>query len=279
MSRASVRAYYRGKTRALLAKYGPGPRVHFHVGFADASQADSDDPLELRRRMVASQEAVIEESGRAFAESGALSGGRLLDVGCGLGGGSLHWAERYGARVVALTHVADHARIVRCFARRVGLDDRVEPVVADAHALPADHAFDAAIAIESSCYLDRGAWFQALRGALRPGGYVFLVDGFLGDPSAKREFDAYWHTDLAPLDHYLAAASTAGFVLEKLDRLNSRAVGFWELSRAWTRVRMGEVREAGGERERLARSLVAHERFQSMYAEGQVEYLRLAFRL
>ena len=274
VSAPAVLDWYRAKTRSVLEKYGPGPRVHFHVGFAEADAAEADDLAVLRERLVAAQEAVLEESGRAFAALCPWPVARLLDVGCGLGGGSLYWAER-GARVVALTPVAEHARLVRGFACRQGLADRVTPCVADAHVLPARDAFDAAIAVESSCYLDRPAWFRALRDVLRPGGRVFVIDGFLGDPRVKRAFDAYWRTDLASSAHYLEAAAASGFVLEKQERLNARAAGFWALSQAWTRARL---RACPQDQARLLRSLEAHARFQEMYASGAVEYLRLAFR-
>lgn len=278
MSRASVRDYYRAKTGTLLEKYGPGPRVHFHVGFADAADATdaaSEDPARLRRRLVAAQEAVLEDSARVFAEIAGGLDRDVLDVGCGLGGGALYLASHFGARVTALTPVADHARRVRDFARAEGVADRVRALAADAHAVPARAAFDLAVAIESSCYLDRPAWFAELARVLRPGGHVFVIDGFLGDPGVKPAFDAYWHTDVAPLAHYADAAARSGFVLQKQERLNPRAIGFWELSRAWTRARL---RRPGADRARLERSLAAHARWQALYAEGGIEYLRLSFR-
>ena len=53
-----VGRYYREKTDALLEKYGPGPRVHFHLGFAEAGEADCEDPSVLRERLFRSQQAV-----------------------------------------------------------------------------------------------------------------------------------------------------------------------------------------------------------------------------
>ena len=31
-----VTAYFQGKTEAILKRYGPGPRVHYHTGVMDA---------------------------------------------------------------------------------------------------------------------------------------------------------------------------------------------------------------------------------------------------
>lgn len=274
--RVNARAYYAEKTPAILEKYGPGPRVHFHVGFADAPDADSPDVSELRRRLVRSQERALEEALRAWG--GAARLGRVLDVGCGLGGGAIACAEQGALQVVAVTDVPEHARRARAFAERAGVGDRVAVAVADAHALPVGRRFDAALSIESSCHLDTAAWFAALAGCLRPGGRVLIADTFAVDACAKREFDRYWSTDIAPAEHYVACALRHGFALERRERLNERAVGFWDVSLAWARSRLGEPGVAPAVRSRLRRSLVAHRRFRRMYETGEVEYLRLAFR-
>ncbi|WP_407288929.1 hypothetical protein [Streptomyces sp. BP-8] len=33
-----VHAYYTGKTADIVRKYGPGPRIHFHLGLFDLHQ-------------------------------------------------------------------------------------------------------------------------------------------------------------------------------------------------------------------------------------------------
>src|ERR1700736_1420195 len=48
-------AFYEQKTTAILQRYGPGPRVHFHTGFADEPQPDATAG-ELRLHLVESQE-------------------------------------------------------------------------------------------------------------------------------------------------------------------------------------------------------------------------------
>ncbi|NUQ70433.1 MAG: class I SAM-dependent methyltransferase [Chthonomonadales bacterium] len=62
----------------------------------------------------------------------------VLDLGCGMG----LWATEYaaaGARVVALDVSSASVATTRERARRLGLEDRLLPVVASAHALPFRH--------------------------------------------------------------------------------------------------------------------------------------------
>jgi cyclopropane fatty-acyl-phospholipid synthase-like methyltransferase len=275
--RLNARAYYAARTPAILEKYGPGPRVHFHSGFADPGEARCTDASELRRRLVRAQERALGEALHAWGGGAGL--GRVVEVGCGLGGGAIHWAEQGARHVVAITDVREHARRARAFAERAGVADRVAVLAADAHALPLARRFDTAISIESSCYLDTAAWFAALASCLRPGGRVLIADSFAVDAAAKREFDRYWSTDIAPVDHYVACARSHGFTLERRERLNERALGFWDVSLAWVRCRLREPGVAPEARSRLRRSLAAHRRFRQMYETGEVEYLRLAFRL
>ena len=50
--------------------------------------------------------------------------GEILDVGCGLGGGSIFWAAGFGAQVTAVTCVPSHADHVARFAAEAGLSGR-----------------------------------------------------------------------------------------------------------------------------------------------------------
>src|SRR5712671_5531420 len=55
-----VAVYYDSKTQAILERYGPGPRVHYHAGLVDdEGSADSLSAEELRRQLVAAQERML----------------------------------------------------------------------------------------------------------------------------------------------------------------------------------------------------------------------------
>jgi tocopherol O-methyltransferase len=278
--RERVRAYYVRKTDSILAKYGPGPRVHFHTGLLDpehlaATRADAGDADALRRHLVASQERLLDDCAKAWDAPRHLSG-RVLDVGCGLGGGAIYWAQEYGAPVAALTDVPAHVPWIRKLSLAAGASRRVRPVVADACAFAPSEPFDAAIAIESSCYFDRDAWFAALARQVRPGGRVFVVDSFRVDPNATDAFDAYWLCRLGTLDEYGVAAARHGFVLKGEAELTRRAAGFWEASVLYARARHRAERDARA-RTPLERSITAHERFRAAFATGAIRDRRLVF--
>jgi cyclopropane fatty-acyl-phospholipid synthase-like methyltransferase len=182
----------------------------------------------------------------------------------------------HGARVTALTNVAAHAPLVDHFAAQTGVADRVEVRVGDVEALAGPPRFDVAVAIESSCYFDRSAFFASLARTLRPRARVHLVDCFVVRPDSAARFDDYFLCRMGSLASYQAAAARAGFVLEKSEALNARAAGFWALSQRWSRAQLDTTADPG-ERDRLSRSIAEHEEFRRAYADGGVAFLRLTF--
>src|SRR4051812_25885295 len=92
----AVSLYYDRKTASVLSKYGPGPRVHFHIGHYPTAPELRLPIDELQAQMVAAQELMLSRAAQLWDATQVLSGS-VLDVGCGLGGGSLYWAEEHGA--------------------------------------------------------------------------------------------------------------------------------------------------------------------------------------
>jgi SAM-dependent methyltransferase len=223
-----IGAYYDEKTERILRRYGPGPRVHYHTGLLDETPPPGLTADALRVLIHEAQERLLREL--ALALGGWREGLELLDVGCGLGGGSLYWAMEYRARVTAVTIAPAHVPWVRRFAQRAGVADRVDTLLCDAVAVPGRESFDVAVAVESSCYLPRREWFRRLRTLLRPGGRVAIADCFLGRPELAGPFDAYWHTRIGTVQEYLRTAAEEGLRLQLHQDLSSRAVSFWALT-------------------------------------------------
>lgn len=270
--------YYTDRTDHILDKYGPGPIVHFHTGLvdpADRGLPPEDDPAALKAAMASAQCALVADSAQAWDGARWLSG-EVLDVGCGLGGTAIQWALEHGTRVHALTNVSAHADLVSRFAREAGVAQRVEASVGDAAAVPGRRRFDAAVAIESSCYLDRAAWFRCLSRILRPGAGVYVVDCFTDRTDVAAAFDRYWRTRIGGLAEYEAAASAVGFRLVECEVLNSQVLDFWTLS---LRRSLAHLRSTGSprERRRLRSSLAAHGALRAHLARGRIQYARLAF--
>ncbi|MDJ0385285.1 methyltransferase domain-containing protein [Streptomyces sp. G-G2] len=281
-----VRLYYSRKTGEILQKYGPGPRVHFHVGlYPDGPPAPATvSQSTLKQRLLDAQERIVGHAARSWGAYEAPPR-RVLDIGCGLGGTSLYWAQEHGSSVTGLTVAAEHVPIVRHFAREAGVGDRVEPLLADVHDLDATHAYDAAYANESSGYTDRARLFEVVGRALEPGGWFGIQEHFLCRTEWSDFIDGYYRTRLATRDDYLAAAESAGFELMRDEDVTDSVAEFWVQSMAWNTAELDRLRAgAGGEPgawsgERLEQSTIAHSKFLRLWRDHAVETRLLRFRI
>ncbi|MFF7551479.1 SAM-dependent methyltransferase [Streptomyces olivaceus] len=274
-----VGQYYDDKTARLVRKYGPGPRIHYHVGHYASTEpplrADNAAPDAIRGSIRRHQEDLLRYAAKIWDAEQRLSG-RVLDVGCGLGGGSLFWAQEYGADVTAVTNAPEHAPVVEGFARECGVDGRVRALVSDAKQLPLDdRPYDAAVAIESSGYFDRPRWFERLARVLRPGASVCVEEVFITRPHGADVWAEYFYTKPATVLDYVKAAEAAGFELADDIDATSETAPFWEESAAWTKAML----ETDGslspvDRRQLRISLLAN---QALGAEWQAGGMRLGF--
>ncbi len=127
----------------------------------------------------------------------------LLDVGCGVGGGSLYWAQEHGAQVTALTVTAEHIRVIWDFARQGGVANRITSVLGDIYALTERRRYDGAYANESSGYMDRERLFEVMAGALKQGAWFGIQEHFICCPEWTEFIDSYYKTRLGTLTEYI----------------------------------------------------------------------------
>lgn len=248
--------YYQEKTRSILRKYGPGPRVHYHMGVLADDVTPALNQALLQRQLTQSQDDMM-ATAAAFWDVPHMKGKRILDVGAGLGGASLWMAQHKQATVHSLVQFGDHAQIIRSFAKLTGLSKQVTPVQGDAHTYtPIDQQpYDAIMALESPCYFDRHAWFRHLDTILAPGGTIWVEDALLGPnppADARPVFDKYWKTRVGSASDYLEAAEAAGFEGRHLD-LTDQTAAFWKLSAAWIEHELQRTRRESV-RQKLQRS-------------------------
>ncbi|CCH32303.1 methyltransferase domain-containing protein [Actinosynnema sp. NPDC047251] len=273
-----VGQYYDDKTARLVRKYGPGPKIHYHVGYYPSAErplrAHDATPDAIRRSIRCHQEGLLRYAAEVWDAGHRLSG-KVLDVGCGLGGGSIFWAQEYGADVTAVTNAPEHAPIVDGFARECGLGRQVRTLVCDAMQLPVSGPYDAAVAIESSGYFHRARWFERLARVLRPGGNVCVEEVFLTRPHGADVWAEYFYTRPATVLDYAQAARSAGFELVDEVDATSETLPFWEESTAWTKAVLDSDSSLSAvDRRQLRISLMAN---QALGAEWRAGGLRLGF--
>lgn len=280
----TVRAYYNEMTAKLLAKYGPGPDIHYHLGYYEDGQAPAHPagaaPDEIRASIVAGQRRHLARAALAW-DAGRRLSGSVLDVGCGLGGGSIFWARTFGAHVTAVTFAAEHSPLISELARRAGCAGQVRVLVSDACEVPADDgAYDAAVAIESTCHLPLRPWFASLARLVKPGGSVCVEDVIPLRPQGGVVFSDYFYARLHAIGEYERAARAAGFELADDVDITAQTAPFWQDSIAWTRAMLSPGREPGlgpVERRRLRISLSVHQDLAEEWRSGGIRQAFLRF--
>ena len=218
----------------------------------------------------------------AIEAAGIQDGMRVLDAGCGLGGGVVLLNEDFsGLHVTGLdvdASVIDHAR------RRVAETDgnKITFVVGDAVSTPAPpRAFDAILAIESLPYVSRKRFFREAARLLVPGGRLALADFLLVPRAVPRALPAlaavarpvfrFFGRGKKPpsLAGYTRIGSANGFELETAWDLTAQAMPTFESWIAMTRDQRGWPSNA-------AAAIRGVERVTRM---GVVRYYVLGFRL
>jgi tocopherol O-methyltransferase len=271
-----VAAYFDGKTQAILKRYGPGPRVHYHTGLVDDAPPPGLTEQALRVRLVEAQERVLHFAAEAWNAPSTLSG-EVLDVGCGLGGGAIFWAQEYGAKITAVTSVPSHVNYVMSFAASAGVDSRVQALLSYAEELPGENRFDAAVAVDSSGYLDRRRWFRRVASLLRPGGFLFIIDCFIARREYEEPFNRYWHTSVGTLAEYLSTAKEEGLRAVSIEDISHRTEHFWTTTLALIRAEAQKPGLSPAEVLRQEASYCAHTLVRQGLQDEGLRYAVLSF--
>lgn len=271
-----VVAYFERKTQSILSRYGPGPRVHYHTGLVDDPPPSTASIPDLRRQLIAAQERTLQHAAAVWKAASFLSG-EVLDVGCGLGGGAIFWAQEFGASVTAVTCAPSHVEWVARFSAEAGVMSQVRPLLCNAHEMPGENQFDVAVAIDSSGYLARKQWFRRLASLLRPGGQVYIVDCFLGHPEYEKPFNNYWHTRIGTISEYLTAARNAGLQNELIDDISDRTRHFWTTTMALIKAEAHEKKLSHAEELRHEASLHVHAMVRQGLCDGGLVYALMSF--
>jgi phosphoethanolamine N-methyltransferase len=147
---------------------------------------------------------------------GLQPGQRVLDVGCGLGGGAFRMAREYGAEVTCLDLEPDLVASAERRANEYGIDG-CEFLVGDVLETPtADASFDWFHSRDAFLHIaDKAKLFQRAFALLKPGGRVFVTDYGRGPEPMSNEFAAYVDAsgyNLLDPEAYASPIEQAGFV-------------------------------------------------------------------
>jgi tocopherol O-methyltransferase len=278
-SRVPVReivAYYEPKTEDLLRRYGPGPRVHYHTGIVDEPGSLEISVSALRKGIVAAQERMLHHAAKIWQAQSTLCG-EVLDVGCGLGGGALFWAQEFGAKVTAVTCVPSQIEWVARFAAQAGVASRVRPLLCDAVEIPGENCFDAVVAVDSCCHIPRKALFKRLARVLRPGGRVFVTDCFLVRPEYEELFNRHWHVRIGTIEEYRNAAKEAGLHEESVEEISQRVEYFWAMTLALIQAEAQGKKLTPAEAAKFKEALRTHALVRQGLADAGYRYALMSF--
>ena len=148
---------------------------------------------------------------------GITSDHHVLDLGCGLGGGSRFAAQRYGCRVTGVDLTPEYIETGNVLCEWVGLDTQVQLQVEDAMALPhPDDSFDRAYMMHVGMNIaDKASLASELHRVLRPGGIVGIYD-IMQTSDGDLEFPVPWANEpsgssVSSPAVYRLALESAGF--------------------------------------------------------------------
>jgi len=158
VSKTAIRNHYDLATFFYRLFWGP----HIHHGLWTADESPR----------VAQQQLI---DALAFSAH-VTSGDRVLDVGCGMGGSSIHLAKRFGCCVTGITLSGVQQRWASRASRWQGCADSIKILCEDVESITlAPSSYDVIWSIECTEHLfDKAAFFRNAASWVRPGGHVAI---------------------------------------------------------------------------------------------------------
>lgn len=144
---------------------------------------------------------------------------QVLDVGCGLGGGSRFAANRFGCRVSGIDLTTEYVETGQVLCDWVGLGDQIELHQGSALEMPfGDEHFDSAYMMHVGMNIpDKAGLFAEIARVLKPGG-VFGIYDVMRTGDGDLTFPVPWAetsdtSAVAAPETYREALEQAGFTL------------------------------------------------------------------
>ena len=168
----------------------------------------------------------------------------IIDVGCGIGGSTLHLAQKFGSRATGITLSPVQASRAKERAAEAGLSDRVNFTVANALEMPfEDNTFDLVWSLESGEHMpDKAKFLAECYRVLKPGGKLIFAtwchretNSLAGDLTAsevahlKEIYRVYCLPYVISLSVYRQIATECGFQNLISDDWSIAVEPFWDV--------------------------------------------------
>jgi tocopherol O-methyltransferase len=222
----------------------------------------------------------------ALAAGAVRAGDAVVDVGCGMGGSSIHLARAFDCRVTGITLSAVQRGWAGCSARWQGVGRSTRFLRADAERieLPAA-AFDVVWSVECTEHLfDKPAFFRRAARWLRPGGRMAICAWLAAEPPHSASAEKLIHEvcegflcpSLGTMSEYQTWMSDAGLVMRQSHDWTARVMKTWEIClQRIRRAHLGPIARLLG-----SRAICFLDRFETIleaYRTGAMRYGALIF--
>ncbi len=162
-------------------------------------------------------------------------GCKILDVGCGFGGSSIHLAKSYDAKATGITISPIQVEMARKAAAAEGANAKF--LLMDAEEMKFDETFDVVWSIESiSHYPHRERFFALAAQCLKPGGTLAITDWFKKEGLALRENKKFIQpiekgmlVELKTMEEYATFLRSNGLQITHKEILNKNCAKSWDL--------------------------------------------------
>lgn len=162
-------------------------------------------------------------------------GSQVLDVGCGIGGTSLHLAKHYGVKPTGITISPVQVAMAKAAAERERSDAQF--LLMDAQKMAFEHSFDHVISIESiSHYQDKLAFFKRAAEYLKPGGTLALIDWFKKEDLTPAQYKKYiipiehgMFVELHVMEEYIKFLELQGLKVCKIEDISPYTAKTWDI--------------------------------------------------
>lgn len=221
VKKRSIRNHYDISTLFYRMLWGP----HIHHGYWEADESPQVAQLQLTEKMADLAQV--------------SSGDRLIDIGCGMGGSTIHLARTRGAIAQGVTISPVQRLWASSAARSLPRSQRPTFVCEDAESLVVPEAsMDVVWSIECTEHLfDKARFFQKAASWLRPGGRVAICAWLCGDqeedPRTRRLVrqvcDGMLCPSLGTQQDYRRWMEESGLTIVADQRWTKQVLKTWEL--------------------------------------------------